>query len=57
LLIADTFAPALISIFTASRCPCWAAICKGRIPYLKEKWTVRKLMFDKEFHQVGRLLD
>ena len=32
LLTAETLAPALINIFTASLCPCQAAMCNGRIP-------------------------
>lgn len=35
LFIADTLAPALINIFTASLCPYRAAMCKGRMPNLK----------------------
>lgn len=41
LFTADTFAPALINILTASLCPYRAAMCNGRMPNLKqEKWIL-----------------
>lgn len=55
LFTADTFAPALINILTASLCPYRAAMCNGRMPNLKHgKWNLITLcQFYIKFVQIS----